>query len=314
MSILDLSRKHLSLAVVLALVGTSAGCALTSPVSDPAPTPVKSLTPTPAAAPVTPPPPTPLELLTDRIGRVEQQVQGQGLVDLLMKIEALQTELQQLRGEAEVQANTLEQLSQRQRDGYLDADRRLTLLERQGETAARVAPDANANAATTVAPNPVASPGSEPPGVAPTMNTDSAPAASAATTPAVDPAQEQQAYQQAFNELKERRYPTAIKGFQDYLAAYPSGRLADNAKYWLAEAYYVSRDLAKAGAQFAQLAADSKSARRADALLKLGNLHADQQQWAQARERLNQLQTEYPGTAAATSAKAKLQELDKAGR
>ncbi|MDX1824628.1 MAG: YbgF trimerization domain-containing protein, partial [Thiohalomonadales bacterium] len=65
-----------------------------------------------------------------RLSRMEKLLNSQGLVDLLLKVESLQTELQQLQGQNEEQLHALQELKQRQRDLYIDIDRRLLQLER----------------------------------------------------------------------------------------------------------------------------------------------------------------------------------------
>jgi TolA-binding protein len=50
-------------------------------------------------------------------------------------------------------------------------------------------------------------------------------------------------YGQSFDALKAGSYSIAITGFKDFLSSYPSSPLAENAQYWLGEAYYVTRDL-----------------------------------------------------------------------
>ena len=67
--------------------------------------------------------------LETRINNLERKIEGRGLVDMLTQIEQLQRDVQQLRGEIEVQSHTLEDMQRRQRELYLDIDRRLQPLE-----------------------------------------------------------------------------------------------------------------------------------------------------------------------------------------
>ena len=78
--------------------------------------------------------------ITNRLDRIEQLLQSQGLLDMLQRLESLQTELQRLRGELEVQSHTLEQMKKQQRDLYTDLDRRMQRLE-SGTIATTKPPD-----------------------------------------------------------------------------------------------------------------------------------------------------------------------------
>ena len=78
---------------------------------------------------------------SERLDRIERQLEGRGLIDLLNQLEKLQGDVQQLRGEIEVQNHQLEEMQRRQKDLYLDIDRRLRQLEpEQPAGAAGVAP------------------------------------------------------------------------------------------------------------------------------------------------------------------------------
>lgn len=85
----------------------------------------------------------------ERLARVEKLVQGQGLLDLLAQVEALQREVQRLKGQVEQQAYLIEQLSNKQRDLFADVDRRLQAIEgggaRAGTAAGAIAPPNPAN-------------------------------------------------------------------------------------------------------------------------------------------------------------------------
>ncbi|MEE8055974.1 MAG: YbgF trimerization domain-containing protein, partial [Gammaproteobacteria bacterium] len=67
-----------------------------------------------------------------RLNKVERLLESQGLLDMLSQLESLQKEMQRLRGEIEVQTHTLEQIKQRQRDLYVDLDKRLQRTEALG--------------------------------------------------------------------------------------------------------------------------------------------------------------------------------------
>jgi len=63
--------------------------------------------------------------LSQRLARVEQQLQNQGLLNMLQQLESIQTQLNQLQGEMEVMKRDIEELSKRQRAMYSDLDQRL---------------------------------------------------------------------------------------------------------------------------------------------------------------------------------------------
>lgn len=234
--------------------------------------------------------------LDQRLEKLERQVDNQALLEMLQRVETLTQEVQQLRGTVEEQAHTIEGLKQRQRDLYLDVDRRLSSVERGGQTPSSMT-------APGVQPDAAAQPGSE-------ATTPPGPAKSQASS---NPLREQEEYQKAFNVLKEGRYEQAITDFSAFLKTYPSSALTDNAQYWLGEAYYVTRRFDEAAREFDKVAGNQESRKRADAMLKLGYTHYELQKWPEARKVLEQVVARYPGNTVARLAEKRLQDLRAAG-
>lgn len=221
--------------------------------------------------------------LEQRVERLERSLSNQNLADLVLQLQRLQQEMQELRGQMEVQAHRLEAQGQRQRDQYIDLDQRLNQL---GGSARQTTDD------VSFAPQP-----------------DAAPAPPAMPTTG-DAAKEETDYQQAFELLKDRRYPEAIAAFEAFRQRYPGGQFADNAQYWLAEAHYVTRDFERAQTEFETVISGyPESGKVPGAMLKLGYIHYEQQQWAQARELLEKLRTDYPGSTEARLAAARLDKM-----
>ncbi|MCB1851254.1 MAG: tol-pal system protein YbgF [Gammaproteobacteria bacterium] len=213
-----------------------------------------------------------------RIEVLERQVQA--LSGLLLRMDALQREVQQLRGELELQTNALEALKQRQRDLYLDIDERLTQPSSAEQDSASVDSEAPATQ-TTVVPEPSASP---------------APVAIATSASA----NEERAYQKAFELLSQRRYEESAKLFREFLVQYPAGVYADNAQYWLGETSYVTRDFSSALIEFKRLLEHyPESPKVSGALLKIGYIEYDTQDPARAKETLTSLIERFPGSSAA---------------
>ncbi|RCX28430.1 tol-pal system protein YbgF [Thioalbus denitrificans] len=224
--------------------------------------------------------------LQQRVERLERLLDSGSLADLLTRVERLQQEIQQLRGQVETQGFAIEELKKRQRDLYVDVDRRLGRLEAGGP--------APAPAAAPAAPGPAAT---APPAA------DSAPAG-------VDEVAEQQAYEQAFDLLKQGRYADAAAAFSRFLTDFPGGTYAPNAQYWLGEAYYVTRRFDEALAEFSkvrELYPDSQKV--PDALLKMGYILIEKGERERARTLLNEVKQRYPGTTAASLADRRLQNM-----
>jgi tol-pal system protein YbgF len=223
--------------------------------------------------------------LEQRVDRLERLLSSSALMDLLSGVQDLQSEIRELRGEVERQGHAVEQLKQRQRELYEDIDRRLRGMEAGG---------AGVAAAT---PTPAVPPESP---------------ATAASSPGVtlDQAKEQEAYQQAFNLLKEGRYDQAIKAFQAFQAQFPGGRYADNAQYWLGEAYYVTRQFPAALTEFDKLVQGfPTSTKLAGAKLKIGYIYDELGDAQKARQVLSELVAAYPKTTAARLAQERLQRM-----
>ncbi len=260
------------------------------------------------APPVQSAPPVEEPALEARVTKMERLLNSSTLVDLLNRVELLQREVQELRGEIEQKAYTLDQLKQRQRELYLDVDRRLRRVETGDVGIAPSPAGLLPEQPVSVQPaTPVTPPREGPPAIAPATM----PATPAAEPElAVDPAKEQAAYQEAFNLLKEGRYNRAVNVFQKFLAAYPEGRYGDNAQYWLGEAYYVTRQFAPALEAFTKLIEKyPTSPKRTHALLKMGYIHHELGETDKAKMALEDLMSRHPKTTAARLARERLQRM-----
>lgn len=241
------------------------------------------------------------ESLDERVQRLERLVNSETLVEMLTRLDQLQQEVQSLRGQVELQANAIDELRQRQRDLYLDVDRRLSRVERTGGTAEPVEREPAVSSSATDTPMPL-----------PTPSEATAVPAQPEPVP-LDPAQrarEQEAYQQAFDLLRELRYEQAIAAFRAFLEQYPNGRYAHIAQYWMGEANYTQQKFGEAIKDYqALIAQHPKSPKVAEAMLKIGYSNSELGNRDAARAILEQLMQRFPDTTEAGQAKALLQRL-----
>jgi len=242
--------------------------------------------------------------LEERMTRLERIMENQ--VQLYLQVEALQRQVDELRGQQELLQHRLERLDKSQKDLYLDIDNRLRQLEAAMEKL--LAP---ANELTSPAP-----PGTLTGEVGPAPETPVQPATEAeagageggASPEAADT--DRQDYERAFALLKDGHYDQAITAFQDYLSRHPEGRYAANAQYWLGEAFYVKRDFERAIQEFSQVLARFPDSHKVpDAMLKLGFSHYELKQYERARQILEQLIRQYPESTAARLAQRRLQQM-----
>lgn len=246
--------------------------------------------------------------LEARIVQLERKLDSRSLVNMLEQVTALQREVQQLRGDVEVQTHTLESLQKRQRDLYLDIDRRLHRLEAGGvETNAPL--PATSGAATGAPAAPAAAAATAPAAAAATSGRPSG-----AETAGLNPADQRKAYDNALELLKEGRYNDAAGAFQSFLKTYPGSSYADNAQYWLGEVYYVTRQFDPAMAEFGKVLSEhGASTKVADAKLKMGYIQYEKQNWSRARELLEQVVKGYPGSTSARLAQERLDRMKREG-
>ena len=244
--------------------------------------------------------------LEQRMARADQLLQNQALIDMAQRMEEMQQELRELRGENERLAYELESLKKRQRELYLDIDRRMQEVEAGGVAA--VAPASVPS--TPSAPKPTAA------APAGTPKTTPAPSGAKVATaaPAVASAQERDAYKSAFNLLKQGRYDSAITAFNQFLSDYPKSGYAANAQYWLGEAHYVSKDYHGALTEFQKVLGQYPDSNKVpDASLKLGFTYYELGQWEPARKALTEVTTKFAGTTVARLADQRLKRMKREG-
>jgi tol-pal system protein YbgF len=210
--------------------------------------------------------------LDARLTKLERIMSNQSLLDMAQHLDAVQADMRTLRGQVDELQNGSEAMRKQQRDLYTDLDRRL----------------AERNAAAAAAPS----------------------GASATPGGSASGAADQAVYAQAFDALKNGNYGAAIAGFKQYLSTYPTGDLADNAQYWLGEAYYVTRDYDNAAVAFRAVGERWPNSRKApDALVKLGFTEFELKQFGAARATLTQVTKRFPDSEAAKLAADRLKRL-----
>jgi tol-pal system protein YbgF len=231
----------------------------------------------------TPPEQDPVQIklndLDTRLARIERVVTNQSLLDLANQRDSLRNDLRAMRNDVDLLSNNLEASRKQQRDLYADLDRRMKILEsRGGAGAAAGSGDAGSGGAGADSP-----------------------------APASD---DKAAYQTAFNLLKDSQYDRAIPAFQKFLIVYSDSSLADNAQYWLGEAYYVNKSFPEAQGAF-QRVVDKypQSRKRPDALLKIGYCQYELKQWDSAKGTLSQVVKQFPDTPAGHLAQQRLDKM-----
>ncbi len=220
-----------------------------------------------------------------RIQKLERLLAGKGLVDMLIKLEELQKEVQVLRGEVEMQTHTLASIKKRQRDLYVDIDRRLLKIERGGASA-RQTPDMPQKSSVVNATS------------------------TAGKKSKYDIAKEQQAYQKAFDLLRDLRYDKSIVSFRAFLASYPAGRYAHIAQYWIGEANYAQRHFESAIKDYQVLIQQYPSSPKlAEAMLKISYSYYELNDLSKADASLQRLIKAYPKSTEAGQGRNLLQKV-----
>ncbi len=184
-----------------------------------------------------------------------------------------------------------------------EAEAAARMMERPGQPPLASAPGAD----TTMSPLPSL------PVEVPASQSDPAPAEppQSPTQVAVATAAEQAAYDSAFEMLKQGRYGEAIAAFENMVAQYPNGALADDSQYWVGEAWYVTRDYQRALGVFKQVVSRyPDSPRVPEALLKIGYVQQEVGAKAEACRTFTDVINRYPGSRVAISAQTKRKRLE----
>ena len=242
--------------------------------------------------------------LNDLDARMARMVANQ--VQLSQRLDEVQSGIRELQGRMEEMEHSNELAAKRQRDLYSDVDRRIAAVGGPAAGTAAAGGSAGAAAGGTATGNAAA-------GTVGNTASATAGAGAAAAAGGTDAASsgpstvEQAVYTQAFDALKAGSYSVAITGFKGFLGNYPSSPLAENAQYWLGEAYYVNREYESAAGAFRTVLKKWPDSRRApDALLKLGLSQLQQKQVPAARATLEEVTKKYPGTDSAKLAGERL--------
>lgn len=263
--------------------------------------------------------------LAERVDRLEQQTSrtGQGGVEQVNQMQALQSQVQTLQGQIEELKYQLGEMQRRGKDQYIDLDTRLGRLEGGAPRGAAPAPsapmdpglqdiqlgDPTSGTSSLTPADAALTPPSEPASSTDTFNSPaSTPEPSAAFI--ADPEAEKRAYDEAFASLKDGRYAESARRFQTFTEQYPDSDLAGNAYYWLGESYYVTQNYRVALETFNTLLARFPANQKApDALLKIGYCHYELKQWDEAERILTDVTAKYPGTTVSRLAQGRLRAL-----
>jgi tol-pal system protein YbgF len=215
--------------------------------------------------------------LDTRLARIERVMSNQSLLDIANQLESVRSDVRAMHNDVDVLSHSLESARRQQKDLYADLDARLKTLEARGGAGAAGAGGG-------------------------------APAGAGGDSQSADV--DKGAYQAAFDLLKAGQYDRAIAGFQAFLSTYPASALADNAQYWLGEAYYVNKQFQESLAAFQRVVEKFPGSRKLpDALLKIGYCDYELKEYSAARGALEQVAAKFPDSPSARLAQQRLEKM-----
>lgn len=257
-----------------------------------------------------------LAKLSEDMSRMGRLIDNRAMLDMIQLVDQLSDEISQLNGLIEQQGFDIDGIKKRQRELYLDIDRRLRDLE------SGAAAQASAGSISVPQIETPTLPATSPPASqsAPAVEPAAAESAAAQTTASIasvssaTQSEEKAAYQAAFDTLKEGRYRQAKTELKTFLERYPSSSYAGNAQYWLAEAHYVTREFDQGVVEFTKVLDNYPGSNKVpDAMLKLGYTFYELKQFPQAKQILTDLREKFPDETASRLAAKRLDRIRKEG-
>jgi len=236
-------------------------------------------------------------------------------VQSVNQLNALQAEIRELRNQLEEQQFEVENLKQRQQDLFQGLEHRMRVSEAMQQGGNVISPDGTVTSPGILPPLVVEGATASVPaaGVTETVTVESATAEEASAVPlSAEASVDQQAlYDQGFDFLKKSQYIEAIGLFEQLVAQFPDGGLADDASYWVGEANYVNRQYEAAIQSFRKVVAQyPQSDRVPEALLKVGYVQYDIGDYQNAKITFQDVLQRYPDHPVSISAKSRLQRID----
>ncbi len=141
----------------------------------------------------------------------------------------------------------------------------------------------------------------------PVKNAPPAPDAAGSAAPDDRP---EDMYKRAHELFNDGRYGEARAAFSKFLRSYPSSKLSNNARYWIGESYYSEGAFDKALPLFEEVAIKFPDDNKApDCLLKAGMSYLEMSNNGKAKDTLERLLRQYPGSEAAEKAKKTLDRM-----
>ena len=263
--------------------------------------------------------------LRQEVTRMGRLIDNRAMIELMQSVQGLASEISQMRGELEQRLHDTTEIKKRQRELYLDIDRRLRALESRAVSTNKTDPvevpglNETAEAAQTTT-QPALTNVEPSVGAGGLIADTSVPSTSVNDSQSQSPqssasnSEEQAAYQAAFDTLKEGRYKIAKNELKRFLKKYPDSNYAGNAQYWLGEAHYVTREFDQGILEFELvLSRYPSSPKVADAMLKLGYTYYEKQEYNKAKIMLNELRKRYPDGSTARLASKRLERMRKEG-
>ena len=235
----------------------------------------------------------PLPLLAAEAPPAAAASSGGGSVssELFLKLQQMEQEILELRGRIEEQSHDIEQLKTRQKEHYLDFDRRINELKSPAAAAPAAAGEAAPVQPAAAAPQQTAAAPESTPAAAATGNAE-------------------EAYKSAYQLVKERRFDEARSSFEAFVQRFPKGDYTANAYYWLGELYLLKSDWEAGRRSFTKVIGDyPQHPKTPDAMYKLGVVYHKMGQNDRAKEMLQKTRTIFPDSSAARLAEIYLREI-----
>lgn len=222
------------------------------------------------------------------------------------KIKGLNQEIQELRGQLEVQAHEIKILKEQLLAFYKDLDSRIAphnpINTSQKDTAKPLSIDEDLNQQRPIQASTLM------------QQTNTLPLQQSASnniSSNTSPADEQISYLAAYELVKNKQFPEALAAMRKFVAKYPKGFYSANAEYWIGELYLAEKNYKDAISHFDVVIQQfPTSSKYSASLLKMGYALADTGKVLEAKERLQEILVKYPDTNTSELAQLKLKEIN----